>query len=596
MYVITFYSFKGGVGRTLALANVGMELAQTGRRVLLVDFDLEAPGIDTFEALRPPSPTPGIVDFVTSYRQTGTAPNVADFVYRCQRPSGMGGELLVMPTGLQDEKYGSKLNSIDWQRLYSEQDGFVLFEDLKAQWAEVLRPDYVLVDSRTGHTDVGGICTRQLPDALAILFFPNDQNRRGLAQVVADVRGERRKIETYFIAANVPDLDDEEAILKDRLNEFRTSLEYEEIDGIIHHYDSLSLLKQTVFTLERPRTKLAREYRRLTDRVIAANLADRKVVLNVLSGLASADRRRHADPRRVDEHLTEIRARYARDGEVLDALAQANRALGRNELADRLVLEAEQCGFASAERLLDRAAELYEAGELPVARQTISEALHRPNKRMFTAERAAQLLLKYDTEFLPEFTAQLNTSQVSPSDRLFMAERLMSRRDAAPSAVRLLQPVRAMPSWRDIANAQLTLALIAQGRFIEAQVRIAKDRSSLADAGIQDTFNYAVAEWGATGRIPRDLFSRVVRLAADMSASARTPNFMQCLAVAHWAIGDGQGAREWLARAREAIQSRDEEFSAWRYLKVPAGEFLRDLDEMRAMIAGVDIKPAVLRQ
>jgi len=41
MYTVTFYSFKGGVGRTLALANVGLELARTGRRVLLVDFDLE---------------------------------------------------------------------------------------------------------------------------------------------------------------------------------------------------------------------------------------------------------------------------------------------------------------------------------------------------------------------------------------------------------------------------------------------------------------------------------------------------------------------------------------------------------------------------
>jgi len=62
MYTVTFYSFKGGVGRTLALANIGLELARTGRRVLLVDFDLESPGIDTFEILRPrKSSHPGMV-------------------------------------------------------------------------------------------------------------------------------------------------------------------------------------------------------------------------------------------------------------------------------------------------------------------------------------------------------------------------------------------------------------------------------------------------------------------------------------------------------------------------------------------------------
>ena len=44
VYISTFYSFKGGVGRTMALVNAAVELARRGRRVLAVDFDLEAPG------------------------------------------------------------------------------------------------------------------------------------------------------------------------------------------------------------------------------------------------------------------------------------------------------------------------------------------------------------------------------------------------------------------------------------------------------------------------------------------------------------------------------------------------------------------------
>ena len=74
MYVTTFYSFKGGVGRTMALVNVAVELAQRGRRVLAVDFDLEAPGLDTFNILRSRKRRPGIVDFVTEYLDTGRAP------------------------------------------------------------------------------------------------------------------------------------------------------------------------------------------------------------------------------------------------------------------------------------------------------------------------------------------------------------------------------------------------------------------------------------------------------------------------------------------------------------------------------------------
>src|SRR5512134_20337 len=46
--VYTFYSYKGGVGRSMALANVAALLAKWGRRVLVVDWDLEAPGLERY--------------------------------------------------------------------------------------------------------------------------------------------------------------------------------------------------------------------------------------------------------------------------------------------------------------------------------------------------------------------------------------------------------------------------------------------------------------------------------------------------------------------------------------------------------------------
>ena len=44
--VVTGYSYKGGVGRSFALANMAVLLAQWQLRVLCVDWDLEAPGLD----------------------------------------------------------------------------------------------------------------------------------------------------------------------------------------------------------------------------------------------------------------------------------------------------------------------------------------------------------------------------------------------------------------------------------------------------------------------------------------------------------------------------------------------------------------------
>ena len=49
MFSTTFYSYKGGVGRTMAMANTAANLSLMGESVLMIDFDLEAPGLETFE-------------------------------------------------------------------------------------------------------------------------------------------------------------------------------------------------------------------------------------------------------------------------------------------------------------------------------------------------------------------------------------------------------------------------------------------------------------------------------------------------------------------------------------------------------------------
>jgi cellulose biosynthesis protein BcsQ len=55
-YIFTFYSYKGGVGRSMALLNVAYALAGKGRHVLMVDMDLEAPGLSGFFFARANSP------------------------------------------------------------------------------------------------------------------------------------------------------------------------------------------------------------------------------------------------------------------------------------------------------------------------------------------------------------------------------------------------------------------------------------------------------------------------------------------------------------------------------------------------------------
>ena len=70
----TFYSYKGGVGRSLALANTAALLVRRGRCVILIDFDLEAPGLDSFEEFSSVAGKSGVVEYVTEFKETRRAP------------------------------------------------------------------------------------------------------------------------------------------------------------------------------------------------------------------------------------------------------------------------------------------------------------------------------------------------------------------------------------------------------------------------------------------------------------------------------------------------------------------------------------------
>lgn len=108
MYVATFYSFKGGVGRSMALVNAAVELAQRGRKVLVVDFDLEAPRLDTFDVLRSATESHGVIDFVGDYLAAGQAPEVERFM----SASALDG-LWIMRSGAQ-QRYAASFGQIDW--------------------------------------------------------------------------------------------------------------------------------------------------------------------------------------------------------------------------------------------------------------------------------------------------------------------------------------------------------------------------------------------------------------------------------------------------------------------------------------------------
>ena len=175
--VVTCYSYKGGVGRSFALANIAVLLAQWRLRVLCVDWDLEAPGLDYYFGVHEVE-QPGLLEMVEAVSQD-RAVNPVENVLPVSLRDDVGVDLIT--AGRPEQSYVSRVQALDWEGLYAHHDLGNQLEEWRDSWRR--KYDVVLIDSRTGVTDIGGICTAQLPDILMLFFTANRQGVDGVLKV-----------------------------------------------------------------------------------------------------------------------------------------------------------------------------------------------------------------------------------------------------------------------------------------------------------------------------------------------------------------------------------------------------------------------------
>jgi len=154
MRTVTFYSYKGGTGRTLLLANIAVFAARLGRRVVAIDVDLEAPGLSYKLLGEPPTRCDGVVGWLRDRLSAGEPPlSLGDFLIDIPvvDPFVEGGSLQLMPAGRNPSlNYFQDLTGLRLEQRLAEGDGVDAFLDLQAQLREDLAPDLILLDARTG--------------------------------------------------------------------------------------------------------------------------------------------------------------------------------------------------------------------------------------------------------------------------------------------------------------------------------------------------------------------------------------------------------------------------------------------------------------
>lgn len=204
MITISFYSYKGGVGRSLTLANLGVYLAQFGARVTMVDFDLEAPGLHY--KLSPHGPieigSRGLAGMLADVSRGASLEDVdwdlgVDVSKEAEVPptgevdiEQPSGELFLIPAGnpMQPE-YWQDLAAIDWDRLFTSgsRPGVAALARLKDKIEENHHPDVLLVDSRTGITPGGGVSTTLLPNVVVMMMLNTPEHLDGSKLVISAV-------------------------------------------------------------------------------------------------------------------------------------------------------------------------------------------------------------------------------------------------------------------------------------------------------------------------------------------------------------------------------------------------------------------------
>ncbi len=206
-FFVTFYSYKGGVGRSLALANVAYSLAAAGKRVVLVDMDLEAPGLHDIPefALKGPGSKKGLVEYADAFRRQGKCPSITSHVHRCKESPGTG-EIWLMPAGRFGSEYQHKLATLSWRKLHPRKGTAPFIEELRRAIADEIRPHYVLIDARTGLSDVGGLSTHRLADMIVLVSNLTLSCLEGSVRAYRSFVAGESKISVQLVASPVPPL------------------------------------------------------------------------------------------------------------------------------------------------------------------------------------------------------------------------------------------------------------------------------------------------------------------------------------------------------------------------------------------------------
>ena len=240
--IAVFYSFKGGVGRSTALAATALQLAAAGERVVVLDLDLDAPGVGALLAGHDGATARwGVVDYLIERRVLPVDEDMelADYYHRCPSSLFSGtGDIVVFSAGTTDRWYLGKLARLDYG--LEPDDEKHPFVQLLHQIRRDIRPQWILVDARAGLGNVSGFLLGGLCHIHVLIGTLADASWQGLEMIIDRLGGDRVRLgrpqaECVLVAAMIPrsqerQFQESKSWFTDRARDVFTSSYYSEPD------------------------------------------------------------------------------------------------------------------------------------------------------------------------------------------------------------------------------------------------------------------------------------------------------------------------------------------------------------------------------
>ncbi|MBL0696520.1 AAA family ATPase [Comamonas sp. JC664] len=194
--IVSFYSFKGGVGRTTSLGIVARQFARQGHHVVVIDLDLEAPGLGRFFDVRTDR---GVLDILSTHAATGIIDLEGPEVYSQTHDEG-DGKVTVYPVGLMDWSYVERLACLDYAPRANAEPSAVekALRELLNYVKRKNRPDYIFLDARAGLHDLGGLSLHALAHVDVLVGRAGVATRDGF-QLVLEALARRREDENLRV-------------------------------------------------------------------------------------------------------------------------------------------------------------------------------------------------------------------------------------------------------------------------------------------------------------------------------------------------------------------------------------------------------------